>query len=160
MWRACFNLSCFGVLHFIFYWCGPGNDHHWYLPHFINVIFMILQEIIRIGCVFFMFILWNFKLNSDMVRRSEIAQRGNVLQINSIQKPYLTWIKINVALCSLFISIMWKKTLLDCQELDVTKCSNPPFGKHRINTPSVRKNWGVGVHRKHFLWFIYFKAFI
>jgi hypothetical protein len=43
-----------------------------------------------------------------MVERKEIAQRRNVLQINSTQKPYLTWIKINVALCSLFISIMWK----------------------------------------------------
>lgn len=95
-------------LHFIFWWYRPGNDHHWYLPRFINVIFMILQEIIRIGFVFFIFILWNFKLNSDMVGRSEIAQRRNVLQINSPQKPYLTWIKINVALCSLFISIMYK----------------------------------------------------
>lgn len=74
----------------------------------LMLFFMILQEIIRTEFVFFIFILWNFKLNSDTVERREIAQGRNVLQINSTQKPYLTWIKINVALCSLFISIMWE----------------------------------------------------
>lgn len=150
-----------GAAAFHFLAIRPGNDHRWYLLHFINVIFMILQEIIRIGFVFFISILWNFKLNSDMVGRREIAQRGNVLQVNSTQKPYLTWIKINVALCSLFMSMMWRicswtlknwmlRNVL-CFPLESLQLTHDPEGK---------KLGGWGRQRRSFLWFIYFKTFI
>lgn len=84
-----------------------------------------------------------------------------MLQINSTQKPYLTWIKINVALHSLCICYV-ENTLLGSEESDVKKAPFLPLENIQLtNCPEGRKYecvwWG---RQEAFLSFIYVNIFI
>lgn len=94
-----------------------------------------------------------------MVERGGTAQGKIVLQINSTQKPYLTWIKINVALCSLFISIMWKICYWDLKNQTLRKAPFLSLENIQLTNCPEGRSWG-GVDRKAFLSFIYVKIFI